>query len=476
MEAAGYCVKCGSPYYVNDQFCGHCGNKLGSRKCPLCGGIINCEDLPVDKKVTSEKHFVPSKASPNIPVPRTDPAPLNNKPISDNAGTIENTVSSQPQVDDFKKSIDDGSAAVDHAGQPKILPNEILKPDAILNPNEVLKPSVNNSWDNPKITFPSDSKVPEEQREALIMKVRLKLNPNSVPDLPNEPVIPRNLDKPLLVPEYAGKSPVLPYLKTMTLGQLTANANAGDPHAMFRLGLFYDYLDNEVEIDGVRPAATAKDWYEKAVLAGHGQALFKVCGHRLTLVLLYELTGAFRPSDEEVIATKRDAYEWYSRGLELFRKRAPGTELLNYSEFKKDADRVSYLLAESLYFSQNADTNEVLKLVCNQASIPAQILTALVLEDKREAWIGSRGHEDEAGFEEHNKRIRHLIDLLLNEEYYAASKPFGESGLYAMAAISVAGCFRTNDAAIRFLRRTREGVTVEAVKKIIDDKIEEYSR
>ena len=477
MEAAGYCVKCGSPFYVNDLYCGQCGYKLGERKCPLCGGIIDCEKLAAGMNTSANKTFVPSKASPNIPVPQSDSALLNNKPISDNSGAIENTASSQSKVDDFKKTIDIGFSTVDHASQSKLLPNEILKPDAMPNPNEMLKPAVNTSGSSPRISIPSDSEVPEDQREALIMKVRLKLNPNSVPDIPDVPAIPQALGHPILAPERAGASPVRPYLKTMTLAQLTANANAGDPHAMFRLGLFYDFLDNEVEIDGVRPAAEARNWYKKAVMAGHGQALFAVCDFGLTLVELFHavMPTTYSPKDKEVIEQARETYNWFSRGLELFRKRAPGTEVLNYQKFKENADRASYYLATSLWFT---DENEALKLVCNHADPASQILTLVIYEDKRQDWIKTRGDEDQAMWEEHKKRIKKMLALVLDEKYKAEQKMFCESLFYADAAILVAEslCYeaKSKDSAISFLNSAKIGVTSDNAKSIIDKKLAEY--
>lgn len=270
--------------------------------------------------------------------------------------------------------------------------------------------------------------------------------------------------------------------KNLSLQELINLANGGDSEAMIRVGVYYLSLDPNLDINGKGPKRIARDWMEKAALAGHAGGIPFICSTYDAVVNLSEIANG--PSDQNVINIKRECNKWYQLGYKLYMNKAPGFESIkDFQEFKSDMDRARYQLACSEFISESFD--EAQRLVSGHNDIPSQIVDLLVKDRKISDRMADKISRNESLEESEIKEYRDVISrleeiLLFDDDYCARPKVINEELIYAYASTNLSSHYinvsKDYDRAFTLLNKTRNNLKNEKFIYLIDNELSHFRR
>ena len=253
-------------------------------------------------------------------------------------------------------------------------------------------------------------------------------------------------------------------INTSIVNPLKEKADAGDPTAMYSLGIYYDTLDNEKLVDGEHPHKFAMDWYEKAADAGHVGGLIKICQREFMIAILEDLKEELR--SQECARIYLELFWMYSKGLRLIRAKAPGSELVNMEKFLESANDIRYRAACSLYFVSDFEKAKI--LVDGYEDTRSRILAAVLIHDA-----------PDAGKDNFSESINRLQIILGNEEYGNKDKFQKEEFIYAIAARYLEDYYRrasgNNELGLKILNSIRPYLKDKIAIQLIDNYRSNYS-
>lgn len=257
--------------------------------------------------------------------------------------------------------------------------------------------------------------------------------------------------------------------RSMKLDELMVLADKGDCTAMAHIGAYYLSLDEDLNIDGKKPRCIAMDWLERAAKAGHAGGIPVITSFYEVLVDLRECSGYGTP---EVIADKRTLYDWYIRGYDLYKRNAPGSEMIKIDEFIADMENCRFSLAFSLFITDS--NGEAASYVNNSKDMPSRLLSALIGYKCR-----LQEEVDENYFDRVNEAAKPLMDIF-DDEYKEKDKTPVEELVCAFVALYISqhwSNFLDNKVmGLDALKIIRDYIKGEKATKMIDEEISRYKK